>query len=101
MKLIEKTVSVNERNEKGLTALMIAAANGNLAILKKLIKSKCEINSLDRKGLTALMISVRNYLLGDRSDEAIQCIQELIDAKADLSICDDEGNNALITFTEG
>ena len=99
--LIEKTVSVNERNEKGLTVLMIAAANGNLAILKKLIKSKCEINSLDRKGSTALMISVRNYLLGDRSDEAIQCIQELIDAKADLSICDDEGNNALMTFTEG
>ena len=98
--LIEKTVSVNERNEKGLTALMIAAENGNLAILKKLIKSKCEINALDRKGLTAVMISVRNYLLGDRSDEAIECIQELIDAKADLSICDDDGNNALMNLTE-
>lgn len=98
--LIEKNVSVNERNEKGLTALMIAAENGNLAILKKLIKSKCEINALDRKGLTAVMISVRNYLLGDRSDEAIECIQELIDAKADLSICDDDGNNALMNLTE-
>ena len=98
--LIEKTVSVNERNEKGLTALMIAAENGNLAILKKLIKSKCEINALDRKGLTAVMISVRNYLLGDRSDEAIECIQELIDAKADLSICDDDGNNALMNLRE-
>ena len=98
--LIEKTVSVNERNEKGLTVLMIAAENGNLAILKKLIKSKCEINALDRKGLTAVMISVRNYLLGDRSDEAIECIQELIDAKADLSICDDDGNNALMNLRE-
>ena len=98
--LIRNNVSVNEKNEKGLTALMIAAENGNLAILKKLIKSKCEINALDRKGLTAVMISVRNYLLGDRSDEAIECIQELIDAKADLSICDDDGNNALMNLTE-
>ena len=98
--LTEKTVSVNERNEKGLTALMIAAANGNLAILKKLIKSKCEINCVDSNGLTPVMISVRNCLLGDRSDEAIQCIQELIDAEADLSVCDDDGNNALMNLTD-
>ena len=98
--LIEKTVSVNERNEKGLTALMIAAEKGNLTIIRKLIQSKCEINAIDRKGLTAVMISLRNYLMGDRSDEAIECIQELIDAKADLSMCDDDGNNALMNLTE-
>ena len=39
-------------------------------------------------------------MLGDRSDEAIQCIQELIDAKANLSVCDDDGNNALMNLTE-
>ena len=98
--LIDKNVSVNERNEKGLTALMIAAEKGNLTIIRKLIQSKCEINAVDRKGSTPVIISVRNYLMGDRSDEAIECIQELIDAKADLSMCDDDGNNALMTLTE-
>ena len=30
----------------------------------------------------------------------MECIQELIDAKADLSICDDGGNNVLMNLTE-
>ena len=38
--LIEKTVSVNERNEKGLTALMIAAETGKFSNTKEIDKKQ-------------------------------------------------------------
>ena len=73
----------------------------NLAIHKEIDKkASVRLIAVDSNGLTPVMISVRNYLLGDRSDEAIQCIQELIDAEADLSVCDDDGNNALMNLTD-
>ena len=99
--LIRNNVSVNEKNEKGLTALMIAAEKGNLRIIRKLIQSNCDINAVDRTGSTAVMMSVTHYLRNEYlTDEAMECIQEFIYAKADLSICDERGNNAVMKVRE-
>ena len=99
--LIRNNVSVNEKNEEGLTALMISAQKGNLRIIRKLIQSNCDINAVDRTGSTAVMMSVTHYLKNEYlTDEAMECIEEFIHAKADLSICDDRGNNAVMKVRE-
>ena len=98
--LIMKNVTVNEKNQDGLTALMIGAQRGNLRMIEKLMRSECDFNAVDRNGSTAVMISVKHYLVDDRTDEAMACVQELINADVDLNISDEYGNNALMQYSE-
>lgn len=50
-------VSKDARNERGWTALMFAARNGQLSIIQALVENGCDVNIMNASGQTALDIA--------------------------------------------
>lgn len=67
--------------EGGMTALMMAAADGQLEVVKALVASGADIHAKDDRGFTALMCACYNPEL-DRGFPAV--VKALIDAGADI-----------------
>ena len=82
--------SVNYRDSVNFkrTALMGAATNGNLEIVKKLRAAGADIELRDWNGSTALHIAILN--------NHTEIVQQLIDDKANIDAADKEGNTALM-----
>jgi len=74
-------------NDAFWTVFMRAAASGDLETVRRLVDEGVEINGQSPNGTTALMAAVKN----GRAE--IAC--ELVELGADLSICDQEGLNAI------
>ena len=87
--LIEAGADVNERNEFGSTALIIAACRGRNQLVDILLRSGAEINAtVEGSGRTALACAVER--------EHTETVRLLIEAGADLEMADKQGNTPLM-----
>ena len=84
-------INVNVQNEKGDTALMLAAKEGNLAIVKELLRHKeIDVNVQNNIGQTVLMLAVYE-------SPNLEIVKELLKRKEiDVNLQDRNGNTALI-----
>ncbi|KAH3837467.1 NAD-capped RNA hydrolase NUDT12-like isoform X2 [Dreissena polymorpha] len=55
---IKGNVDLNERNERGWTALMFAARNGHLHVVRELVQHGCDTSVINSTGQTALDIAL-------------------------------------------
>ena len=78
---------MNEQNQDGETALIIAAQNHDVKCLQLLIDYNARINVQDDYGVTALMYAANG---------SVECTKVLIDIGANLEITDIWKNNALM-----
>ncbi|XP_061176524.1 NAD-capped RNA hydrolase NUDT12-like isoform X2 [Saccostrea echinata] len=56
--LLNGTVNVDQKNDKGWTALMFAARHGQTDIIKKLLEKGCDTNIVNKTGQTAQDIAL-------------------------------------------
>ncbi|XP_068136435.1 kinase D-interacting substrate of 220 kDa isoform X4 [Hyperolius riggenbachi] len=86
--LLDKGKDVDERNENGQTALMIAAEQGNLEVVQELLRKRANVNLEDVDNWTALISAAK--------EGHIDIIRELLDNNANLEHRDMGGWTALI-----
>ena len=87
-KLIKAGADVNAKNNKGITALMLATVFDKNNIIKILIKAGANINAKDNTGFTALMWA-------STKAEYVWTAESLIEAGANLNVKDNKGMKAL------
>ena len=85
---IPEEININVPDEKGDTALIIAARNGHEQAVQALLEAKADINIKNKKGDTALIEATH----GDH----LKAVQTLLEAKADPDIKGWLGFTALI-----
>lgn len=86
--LIDADVDVNAQTKEGVTALMVAARNGNLTAVKLLLNNGANVNATTKKGLTALHIAMFS--------KNLELIKELIRAGADVNAQEENHVTALM-----
>ena len=76
--LIAHGADVNQKNFRGATALMGAAAAGPASVVKYLIEKGADVNARDQDGATALMTAEHRQALFDplERDEIIQVLKK-------------------------
>ena len=93
--LIEHPETINHKNKKGLTALMIAASNSNCTSTERtveiLLNHGADVNSQENDGYTALIYAVR-YCNTDSSEKTVEL---LLNHDANINIQNNYDNNAL------
>jgi tetratricopeptide (TPR) repeat protein len=87
---LDHGADVNARDENGRTALMIAAINGHLDVVRLLIGRGADINAKDNSSAAALAYSVNAW--GASNPEVVLF---LIDSGADINARDKNGDTAL------
>jgi hypothetical protein len=88
-KLIGEGIDVNAANAKGATALMVAALNGQLDIVRLLLRNGANVNlKMKDIGVTALHWASQ--------DGNADIVKELLSAGADIHSALSNGQNALI-----
>ncbi|TCI03923.1 hypothetical protein EZV61_06930 [Corallincola luteus] len=83
----------NAANIRGITPLMQACHDGNLALVQQLLASKPNLAHRASNGLDVLQMTVANGQGGDRVQAGV--VKLLIDAGAELGSKDGKGNTAL------
>lgn len=78
---LKGTVDVNMRNERGWTALMLAARNGHSHIVRELLQREIDLNIINSTGQTALDIA----LFWNHSDVARQLRSQVKDTCPDIN----------------
>jgi uncharacterized protein len=75
--LIANGAEVNQRNFRGATALMGAAASGSVSIVKYLLEKGADVNARDKDGTTALMAAedIKSPFRTSERDEIIQLLR--------------------------
>ncbi|CAJ0948778.1 unnamed protein product, partial [Ranitomeya imitator] len=86
--VLEKCKDVDERNENGQTALMLAAEQGNLEIVQELLQQRANCNLEDVDNWTALISASKEGHVG--------IVKELLDCNANLEHRDMGGWTALM-----
>ncbi|XP_018119490.1 kinase D-interacting substrate of 220 kDa isoform X4 [Xenopus laevis] len=86
--LLEKCKDVDERNENGQTALMLAAEQGNLEIVQELLRNRANCNLEDVDNWTALISAAK--------EGNLEIVTELLDYNANLEHRDVGGWTALM-----
>lgn len=84
---------IDSKNSNGKTALMLAAENGNLQVVKALIKHNANLDIKDPNGNTALILAVKSDKIIEpelRKDIALA----LKDAHANVNILNNDGKSA-------
>ena len=76
-RMIESGSDVNEADENGVTALMLAAMQGRAACVRVLIQAHAVVDAKDSHGHTALVHAVIQ-------GKSLDCVKALIDAGADV-----------------
>ena len=71
--LLETTININEQDDEGRTALMLAVERGHSAVVAELVKAGADISLKDKKGMTAVQL-VKNY---DMADQLIRDVDRL------------------------
>lgn len=90
--VLESGSIIDERNNEGLTPLMLAAELNNVEAVQELIARGASLDLLDNNGNTALILAA-----GSRFTKEVA--EELIAAKADLNIKNNRGDTALLRAT--
>lgn len=85
--LIGRGADLNYQDNQGRTALMAAAENGRLEIVKLLISKNPQVNTKDKEGKTALILALQNGHL--------DVIEALVKGGADVDTKDNSGRTAL------
>ncbi|XP_018121413.1 kinase D-interacting substrate of 220 kDa isoform X4 [Xenopus laevis] len=86
--LLEKCKDVDERNENGQTALMLAAEQANLEIVQELLRNRANCNLEDVDNWTALISAAK--------EGNLEIVRELLSYNANLEHRDMGGWTALI-----
>ena len=89
---LAKGADINTKDRFGNTALMLAARNDYLDIVKLLINKETNLTAKNNDGNTALMMAVRRGYLG--------IVNLLIDKGADINAKDNDGETALMYAVE-
>jgi len=84
--LLSSGADVNERNSRGMTALMAAAHKGNMELAKLLVEKGANVNARSNKGSTPLMAAVQS---GNK-----ELVKFLLDSGADANAKEELGLNA-------
>jgi ankyrin repeat protein len=92
--MIAAGANVNEVNEEGKTALMLAAETGSLEIVRTLIDAGATIDARDKQGRTALMWALFNR------EKKLERVQLLLRAGADTGAKDNRGYTASMIAEE-
>ena len=69
--LKNKKVDVNEKNDIGVCALIIACREGNLELVKRLLKHRANVNVIDSANLTLIMSAIDGIIRND-NDEGLE-----------------------------
>jgi ankyrin repeat protein len=93
--LIEMDANFDLQDEKGNTALMIAAANKQSDIVEILVREGADFNHQNKEGDTALMIFIDSHPI------STEIMRKLIEMGADLNLQNKEGNTALMKAVDG
>ena len=101
--LVEAGAKVNRKDAEGLTSLHMALEHGDMKVVRYLLGVDCEVNDQSRNGITPLHIAVVNYDRDRREkgnekrscDDKLQIIKLLLEANADLTLCDIQDNTVL------
>lgn len=80
-------LDINAQNDDGLTALHLAATNGNVDAVKDLIEAGADINAQNNEGCIALHLAAANG--------HVEAIENFIEAGANIDAQDNEGCSAL------
>jgi len=88
---LDKGANINAKNPDGLTALMVAAFNGHLDVVKQLVEKGADLNERANSGWTALMCAA----VEGRTDVA----RFLLEKGADVNKRDNKGMTALMMST--
>ncbi|KAM9316061.1 kinase D-interacting substrate of 220 kDa [Gastrophryne carolinensis] len=86
--VLEKCKDVDERNENGQTALMLAAEQGNLEMVQELLRRRANCNLEDIDNWTALISAAK--------EGHLEIVRELLDYNANLEHRDMGGWTALM-----
>lgn len=90
--LLEYGASIHKRNNRGETGLHIAAYEGDVDLVKYLLNAGLDVNAIDNDGNTA-MHKACECDVGDER-QLVESITELLWRGADLSIINNEGEDA-------
>jgi hypothetical protein len=98
--LLENGANPDIQDNKGKTALMVAAFNGSCDSLKVLLQRGASIDLPDKQGKTALMIAVETVNDLDPQDEIgfrnqLCCVSRLLAAGANPTLRNNNGENVL------
>jgi hypothetical protein len=91
-KLVEKGASLNDQDETGLTALLVAIGRGKAEEVEKLIEAGADVNLADSEGTTPLIRAVQEKNKG--------IVDQLVRANADVNKID-EYNQSALDLAEG
>ena len=80
-KLVEKGASLNDQDETGLTALLVAIGRGKAEEVEKLIEAGADVNLADSEGTTPLIRAVQEKNKG--------IVDQLVRANADVNKIDE------------
>lgn len=95
--LVTSGANVNSRNNDGETALIFACLQSCLRNVEALIKHGANPNLLDHDRRSPLVVTLQK---SDQNDDSDKIAQILIEAGADLSVVDSNGNTTLILASD-
>ncbi|RAO67270.1 uncharacterized protein BHQ10_003282 [Talaromyces amestolkiae] len=84
---------ITPRNNRGETALCVAARHKSPSLCQQLIAAGAEINAKDKKGRTPLMIAI--YAQDEETTKL------LLDAGADVSLVENDGTHPTLVLSAG
>lgn len=93
-----KNADVNETDDQGWTALMLAAYFGEPSFVKELIKKSANVNARNKAGLTALFLATRSLIWNNNSD--VEIAKLLIARGADINAKSSEGVSPLMNAAQ-
>ena len=96
--LVAAGLRVDDENDDGQTALMLAAHRRVAEPISQLLKAGADPNKKDKVGRTALMYAVSEVIYPDQVPEAVR---SLLGAGADVNEADESGHTVLMFALRG
>ena len=90
--LLNHGANVNLQDERGCSALMIAATNCQKTTVELLLKNNSKLNMKDENGNTALFYAIINSV----GDQNFETVKTLLDHGSDVNVTDNEGFTPLM-----